>query len=526
MPMLPMGWLYRRLGRAYPVAFFVLQLSIGTLVTAGALALVMQFYDFHGQYWKLLAITEALTVAGLSFGFVRALPRLRPLKEWIAGARDERSSIEAWDAAVNLPARVFRDDVGRALVLVGLPSVVAVVLVLGLPWTAFIPLLFAGAAAALYAAVLQYFAIEVGMRPIVDDICMRLPAGFRFERLGLPLRVKLMTMLPLMSVLTGLIVAALSGGDSLGLSVLVTLAVVFSVSLEMTVLLSESVSRPLGHLREGIQAIERGEYDVRVPVTTSDDVGELTDGFNRMAAGLAERERLREAFGTYLDKEVAEYILSEGFAPEGVEVDVSILFCDVRDFTAFASRAEAKEVVAALNRLFETIVPIVTEHGGHVDKFVGDGLLAVFGPPEGYPDHADRALAAGRAIVRAVEEGAGGDLRVGVGINSGRAIAGSIGGAGRLNFSVIGDPVNVASRVEGATRETGDQLLLTETTRDALTADVPLVSRGLVALRGKTEPIELFALGEPDRDGRAERPVGRRAGVGGRRSAPVGQRAT
>lgn len=524
MPMLPMGWLYRRLGKAYPVAFFALQLSIGTLVTAGSLWLVTFFYPAGNSFWELLAITEALTVAGLSYGFFKALPRLRPLKRWIAGERDERASVQAWDAAVNLPARVFREDVGRALVLVGLPSVVAVVMVLDLGWTAFVPLLFAGAAAAVYAAVLQYFAIEMGMRPIIEDICPVLPRSFRFERLGLPLRVKLMTMLPLMCVLTGLIVATLSGADSLGLSVLVTLVVVFSVSLEFTVLLSDSISRPMAALREGIEQVRKGDYEARVPVTTSDDLGELTDGFNRMAAGLAERERLREAFGTYLDKEVAEYILSEGFSPEGVEVDVSVLFCDVRNFTGFASRAEAHEVVAALNRLFEAIVPIVAKHGGHIDKFVGDGLLAAFGAPEAYPDHADRALAAGREIAEVMAEGRGGELRIGIGINSGKVIAGSIGGAGRLNFSVIGDPVNVASRVEAETRETGDTLLLTAATRDALRADVPLVSRGKVALRGKAEPVELFALGEPDGDGRRTAPAVRRTGR--RRPAPVAQRTT
>ena len=283
-----------------------------------------------------------------------------------------------------------------------------------------------------------------------------------------------------MSVLTGLVVAALTGGGdaNLGLSVLVTLGVAFSIALELTVLLSDSIARPLNALHEGIVAVEEGRYDVRIPVTTSDDLGELAHGFNRMVAGLAERERLRQAFGTYLDKEVAEYILSDGFSAEGIEVDVSILFCDVRDFTGFAAQAEPTEVVAALNGLFEAIVPIVARHGGHVDKFVGDGLLAVFGAPEGFADHADRAVAAGREIVDAVERGRAGDLRVGVGINSGPVIAGAIGGAGRLNFSVIGDAVNVAARVEAATRDDGDPLLIAADTRDALVGEVALVSRG------------------------------------------------
>ncbi|MFL5819438.1 MAG: adenylate/guanylate cyclase domain-containing protein [Solirubrobacteraceae bacterium] len=515
MPLLPARWLYRRLGKAYPASFFVVQLIIGTLVTAGTVLLVTLFYPATArEKVTLLAITEALTVAGLTFGFTMAFPRLRPLVAWIAGRRDRESSLQAWDAAVNLPSRIFRRYVWLPCVLVGIPSVVTVVVVLDLRWTALAPLLVAGLVAALYAAVLQYFGIEIGMRPVVDDIVRVLPRGFHFERVGLPLRVKLLTILPLMSVITGLVVAALVGGQNLGLSVLITLAVAFSISLELTLLLSDSISRPMSALHDGIRDIERGEYDVQIPVTTSDDLGELTDGFNRMAAGLAERERLREAFGTYLDREVAEYILQEGISPAGVQVEVSILFCDVRDFTGFASDAESpEELVATLNRLFEAVVPVVARHGGHVDKFVGDGVLAVFGAPEAYADHADRALAAGCEMVEAVEGGAAGPLRVGVGINSGPVVAGSIGGAGRLNFSVIGDAVNVAARVEKATRETGDRLLITANTRGALTRtkDIHLVSRGEVRLKGKAEPIELFSVAELEETGRLGEPAARGA---------------
>jgi adenylate cyclase len=119
---------------------------------------------------------------------------------------------------------------------------------------------------------------------------------------------------------------------------------------------------------------------------------------------------------------------------------------------------------------------------------MGDGLLAVFGAPEGYVDHADRAVATGLELVRAVNR-VDAELEICAGINTGRVVAGSIGGAGRLNFSVI----DVAARVEAATRETGDALLLTADTRDALTRTVPLESRGTVPLKGKAEPVEVLA---------------------------------
>jgi class 3 adenylate cyclase len=253
------------------------------------------------------------------------------------------------------------------------------------------------------------------------------------------------------------------------------------------------VTDPIARLRRAFAQVQSGDYDERVPVVTSDELGELSHAFNRMAKGLAEREQLREAFGTYVDKEVARFILSGQFPQGGVEIDVSILFCDVRGFTSFSERSAAGEVVAALNALFEILVPIVDRNGGHVDKFIGDGLLAVFGAPEGYPDHADRALAAACEMVQTVN-GSDGELRVAVGVNSGPVVAGSIGGAGRLNFSVIGDAVNVAARVEAATRETGDDILVTAATRDALTrGELELASRGMVELKGKSEPVEVLA---------------------------------
>jgi adenylate cyclase len=239
--------------------------------------------------------------------------------------------------------------------------------------------------------------------------------------------------------------------------------------------------------------VREGRYDVSVPVTTADELGDLSAAFNQMAKGLAEREKIREAFGTYLDREVAEYILSEGFSPEGVELDVSLLFCDVRDFTRFAAEAEAPEVVGRLNELFETIVPIVARHGGHVDKFVGDGLLAVFGAPEPYPDHADRAVRAAVEMAQVVNLGDSHPLRIGIGVNSGPVVAGSIGGAGRLNFSVIGDAVNVAARVEAATRELDEDVLFTAETRDRLSGTVEVRPRGSHLLKGRGDPVALFA---------------------------------
>ena len=276
------------------------------------------------------------------------------------------------------------------------------------------------------------------------------------------------------------------------------LGVATTIALELTLLVTRSVLRPLADLQKATERVLGGDFDVTVPVTTGDETGELAASFNAMVQGLAERERIRDAFGTYLDREVAEYILSDEFDEEGIELEVSVLFTDVRNFTGFSADAEAKEVVAALNGLFEVVVPVISRHGGHIDKFEGDGLLAVFGAPAPYRDHAKRATRAAMEICRRVNErGEAGDFRVGVGVNTGPVIAGAVGGAGRLNFSVIGDAVNVAARVEAATRELDRDVLITAATAKALGDGIALTREGSHDLKGVAEPVKLFAVESP-----------------------------
>jgi adenylate cyclase len=173
---------------------------------------------------------------------------------------------------------------------------------------------------------------------------------------------------------------------------------------------------------------------------------------------------------------------------------VTVLFVDIRDFTSFAHRATARESVALLNEFFGVVVPVLAEHGGHANKFLGDGVLGVFGAPEPLPDHADRAVAAAAAVTAAVDGTFGDRCRVSVGVNSGLVLVGTIGAGGHTEFGVIGDPVNVAARVEQATRRTGDDVLLTEATRCLLETDVALASRGSIELKGKPAPVPVYAL--------------------------------
>jgi adenylate cyclase len=254
--------------------------------------------------------------------------------------------------------------------------------------------------------------------------------------------------------------------------------------------------KPVRDLAEGTERVAAGDYGQRLPVVQDDDLGALAASFNRMQAGLAERQRLQAAFGTYVDPGLAARLLEQGDDVfTGERREVTVMFVDIRDFTPFAEANTAEDTVARLNALFEVVVPAVIEAGGHVNKFLGDGALAVFGAPNALADHADAAVTAAVSIHRVVAERFDGALRIGVGINTGTVIAGTIGGGGKLEFTLIGDTVNVAARVEKLTKTTGDAILLTDRCVDALVARPPgLTDRGSHALKGKSAAVQVFGL--------------------------------
>jgi adenylate cyclase len=493
----PLTWLYRKLGPRYPAVFITADLATAFVVGTGAVALFGFYYNVSGSdFVEILAITLGLTAASISIVLVRVLKRLRPLAAWIAGARSSEQTAEAWHLAVNMPMELIRRNSVFPIV-VAMVAVISSIAILGLSWLAFLPIMTAALLSVGYAGIVHYLALELAMRPILFDINKALEVPVRIDRPVVPLRIKLLGSLPLINVITGVVVAALTsdggGTDALGVNVLIALTVSFIVSFEITVLLSRSILRPVEDLEGATERIRQGRFDEHVPVTTSDEFGELSSAFNQMVDGLAERERLREAFGTYLDEEVAAHLINEDFAPHGQEVEVSLVFCDVRDFTTAAAESDAPEVVARLNELFECIVPIVARHRGHIDQFIGDAVLAVFGAPEQVPQHADRAVQCAVELARTINSRKPGGFEVGIGVNSGKVVAGAIGGAGRLSFSVIGDAVNLCSRVEAETRETGDPVLITGDTRALLSETIEVEPRGEREIRGYDRRVELYA---------------------------------
>jgi class 3 adenylate cyclase len=311
----------------------------------------------------------------------------------------------------------------------------------------------------------------------------------------------------LFSLMAAMIAMTLDRGPDLPLRAVViasTLTLVIGVPITVGAIFSPTF-RPIRDLAEATNRVAMGDYSQRLPVVQDDDLGVLVASFNRMQAGLAERRRLHAAFGTYVDPALAAKLLEQGDDVfTGERRKVTVMFIDIRDFTPYAETHTAEDTVARLNALFEIVVPAVVDAGGHVNKFLGDGALAVFGVPNDISDHADAAVRTALTIHRLVDERFSQELRIGIGINTGVVIAGTIGGGGKLEFTIIGDAVNVASRVEQLTKTTGDAVLLTQECVEALES-LPqgLIDRGLHVLKGKAAAVQVFGL-HPGTDARVE----------------------
>ncbi len=224
----------------------------------------------------------------------------------------------------------------------------------------------------------------------------------------------------------------------------------FAAACVLILFISQHLSRPLSDLQAGTQAIRGGRYDVRLPVRSLDEVGMVTASFNEMAEGLAMKEKFRTVLDLVADKEVAEQMLAGGIALGGETREVTVLFCDLRGFTSWSRSLPPEEVVHWLNMHMTAMTRVVYEHGGIVDKFIGDALMAVFGAPK---SRGDDAFNASMCAVRMMEERArlntstACQLEIGIGVASGTALAGNMGADNRLNYTVTGECVNLASRL-------------------------------------------------------------------------------
>jgi adenylate cyclase len=489
-----------RLGARYPRAMLAALFPLTFVVVLVGVWLLDLYVELSPtQFWRILAVTEAAVAVEVGAALWVAFRLVRPADPWLRGERTPATAVAAWRALAGLPLDLIRYARGLPVVLNVVPIAVYLALEIGGPFVPAVLVLAAGVGVVLaYSMFLRFLAVELAFRPLIERVSCDVADGSDLGSATVPLRWRLLVGLPVINVITGVAVVGLATDNpslrTLGVGVLVALGVAFTISLGLSLLLLRSILGPIQDLQAGTARVAAGDFSARVPVVGSDETGRLAGSFNQMVAGLEERAKLREAFGAFVDPAMADRVLAEGTDVEGEEVEVTVLFVDIRDFTAFAERASAREVVAELNRFYDYVVPLLGHHGGHANKFVGDGLLGVFGAPDRLPDHADRAIDAALQIAEVVDEAYERRIAIGIGVNSGTVVSGTVGGGGRLEFTVIGDTVNTAARVEEVTRDTGDTILVTDATCRLLRRDHGgFVERGDVRLKGKSARVRVYA---------------------------------
>src|ERR1700730_4766840 len=273
-------------------------------------------------------------------------------------------------------------------------------------------------------------------------------------------------------------------------------------ALLSALLIGRSVAQPVDQLRVAAQAVTHGHLDVQVPLRRADEFGALIGEFNRMVTELREKERLRQTFGAHVGRRAAEEILTRDPGLGGTEQEITVMFVDIRSFTARSAHLSPTKAVGLLNEFLRVMVDAVEgEHGGMINKFLGDGFMALFGIGGSNRNHADEALAAACSIQRTLERlnatrtACGEDqIQIGIGINTGPAIVGSIGSPERMEFTVIGNTVNVASRIEALNKTLSTCLLLSKDTRDALQRAADLHELPPQPVKGVDHPVKIFTV--------------------------------
>jgi adenylate cyclase len=279
--------------------------------------------------------------------------------------------------------------------------------------------------------------------------------------------------------------------------------------------LAGGIAAPLQTLVTGMRRVLAGDFRQRLDLARDDEIGFLARSFNDMVAGLEEREMIKDTFGRFVSRDIASAVLSGQLPLAGERREVTILFQDIRGFTSIAERTDPAVLVRMINRFFTAMVAAVEAEGGVIKQFTGDGVMALFGAPVWHADDPARATRAALEMVgrlpglnATLSEDGLQPLRIGIGIHTGEVVAGKIGPDERVEYTVIGDAVNVASRIEGLTKELGATILVSAVTAAQLPSSFHFGRRAVLPVRGKEHPIEVVEiLGQDARAGEKNSPI-------------------
>lgn len=266
---------------------------------------------------------------------------------------------------------------------------------------------------------------------------------------------------------------------------------------------SGTVTHPVKTLVEGVRRITSGDYGHTVEIKQVDEIGELAKSFNDMTRGLEERDKVRDLLGKVVSPEIASELLKRKVQLSGEELNATILFSDIRGFTSMSEKLPPAEVLDILNKYLTIMSSVVENNGGIVDKYVGDAIMALFGVPVPHENDADRAITAALEMMDALSEinqflteKNMPAMRIGIGINTAVVVAGNVGSKSRFNYTVIGDGVNLAARLEQLTKspEYGTSIIISENTLKSSTGNFNTRHLGEVNIRGKENTVSIYSL--------------------------------
>ncbi len=284
---------------------------------------------------------------------------------------------------------------------------------------------------------------------------------------------------------------------------LAALAVSVTLAVVIAFFLSRRIAAPLTMVREALEAIGKGRLDTKVPLQGDDEFGQVAGTINRMVTGLQERERLKNSLSLYVSESLTNEILSSGQMPElkGERRKITVLFADIRGFTTLSETMSPEAIVALLNEYFEKMLQAIFQHKGMLDKFLGDGLMALFGAPLDDPYQEEHAIRAALEMQAALQDlrkdwqaNKGVDLHVGIGIHTGVAVVGHIGSHKKMEYTAIGDTVNLASRLEAKTKELGVEILVSDYSYQAVRSLFQFKDAGTLPIRGKSDAVKVYTV--------------------------------